>query len=287
MDVKKVVIIVFVLLIVLYFIINAFSKTSKLTEMADAKILQTIKAASLKNGNNSMNFTYSMWIYVDNWNYMFGSKKIILSRGGGPDVILGDKPNTLTINIKYLDASSVVAGSTTTTTVKSAATNAACTACNSGYTCACAACQNGVPDTLTTAQIAAAATAAAAAATAGSSSTSACQIDNIPLQKWVNVIISLYGQTLDTYIDGKLVRTCVIKGVPNINNSADILVTPGGGFSGYTTTFKYWANASNPQDAYNIYKDGFGGSILGNALSKFRLRFSFISGNVEKGSFEI
>lgn len=287
MDVKKVVIIVFVLLIVLYFIINAFSKTSKLTEMADAKILQTIKAESLKNGNNSTNFTYSMWIYVDNWNYMFGSKKIILSRGGGPDVILGDKPNTLTINIKYLDANSVVAGSTTTTTVKNAATNAACTACNSGYTCACAACQNGVPDTLTQAQIAAAATAAAAAATAGSSSTSACQIDNIPLQKWVNVIISLYGQTLDTYIDGKLVRTCVIKGVPNINNSADILVTPGGGFSGYTTTFKYWANASNPQDAYNIYKDGFGGSILGNALSKYKLRFSLLSGNTEKGSFEI
>jgi hypothetical protein len=112
-------------------------------------------------------------------------------------------------------------------------------------------------------------------------------IDNIPIQKWVNVIISLYGTTLDTYLNGKLVRTCVLPGVPMIDNNADILVTPNGGFSGYTTTFKYWSDASNPQQAYNIYKAGFGGSILGNAFNKYRLRFSMIKDNVATGSFEI
>ena len=43
----------------------------------------------------------------------------------------------------------------------------------------------------------------------------------------------------------------------------------------------------NPQQAYNIYKDGFGGSILGNALSKYRLQVSMLKDNVQQGSFQI
>ena len=72
-----------------------------------------------------------------------------------------------------------------------------------------------------------------------------------------------------------------------IDNNMDINVTHGGGFSGWTSTFKYWSIASNPQEAYYIYKDGFGGSILGNALSKYRLRFSMVKDNEVRGSFEI
>ena len=44
-------------------------------------------------------------------------------------------------------------------------------------------------------------------------------------------------------------------GVPMVNNSAPINVTSKGGFSGWTSTFKFWSDASNPQQAYNIYKD--------------------------------
>ena len=103
----------------------------------------------------------------------------------------------------------------------------------------------------------------------------------------MNVIISLYGRTLDVYLDGKLVRTCVLPGVAKMNQNADVEVTPSGGFSGWTSTFKYLPNASNPQEAYNMYKDGFGGSILGNVISKYRVRFSLIKDNKESGSFEI
>jgi hypothetical protein len=101
------------------------------------------------------------------------------------------------------------------------------------------------------------------------------------------LIISLYGRTLDVYIDGKLVRTCVLPGVAKINQKANIVVTPNGGFSGFTTNFQYWNNSTNPQDAYNIYKDGFGGSILGNLFNKYRIKIAFLSDNKEKGSFEI
>jgi hypothetical protein len=114
-----------------------------------------------------------------------------------------------------------------------------------------------------------------------------CNVQNFPLQRWVNLIISLYGRTLDVYIDGKLVRTCVLPGVAKINKNANIVVTPNGGFSGFTTNFQYWNDSTNPQDAYNIYKDGFGGSILGNLFNKYRIKVAFLADNKEKGSFEL
>jgi hypothetical protein len=76
-------------------------------------------------------------------------------------------------------------------------------------------------------------------------------------------------------------------GVPVVNNSAPIFVTNKGGFSGWTSTFKFWSDATNPQQAYNIYKDGFGGSILGNALNKYRIQVTMLQDNKVKGGFQI
>lgn len=114
-----------------------------------------------------------------------------------------------------------------------------------------------------------------------------CNVKNFPLQKWVNLIISLYGRTLDVYIDGKLVRTCVLPGVAKVSTKSDIVVTPNGGFSGWTSNFMYFDNSTNPQEAYNIYKGGFGGSLLGNMFNKYRIKFSFLTDNKEVSSIEI
>ena len=287
MDIKQVVILVFVLLLIIYLALNAFSKTSQLTKMAEGKIIQTIKAKDLKNKNNSSNFTYSMWFFVDDWNYLYGQEKIILDRGNSPTVVLGKKPNTLAVKMKYFDTSKNAGIADPAAAVAmNDATKAACLACQQGYTCACDACNNGVPDAVSDADALSAAQRQAAMA-AANSNINICLIENIPIQKWVNVVISLYGLTLDIYLDGKLVRTCVMPGVPQISNATDINVTSKGGFSGWTTNFKFWSDASNPQEVYNIYKAGFGGSILGNALSKYRLQVSFLQDNVQQGSFQI
>jgi len=278
---------VFLLLIVVYFALNAFSKTSQLTKMAEGKKPQKIKAADLKNKNNSINFTYSMWFFVDDWNYMYGQEKIILDRANGPTVVLGTKPNTLAVKMAYFDSNKKgLTVDPNATGTRNAATDAACLACQQGYTCACNDCNNGLPDSISKEDKDAAAKAAAAAA-AANRSVNICKIENVPIQKWVNVIISLFGLTLDIYLDGKLVRTCVMPGVPQINNAADINVTNKGGFSGWTTNFKYWSDASNPQEVYNIYKAGFGGSILGNALSKYRLQVSVLKDNIQQGGFQV
>lgn len=114
-----------------------------------------------------------------------------------------------------------------------------------------------------------------------------CTIRNFPLQAWVNMIISLYGRTLDIYLDGKLVRTCVLPGIAKINTSSNIEVTPSGGFNGWTANIQYFNHAVNPQQAYDIYRDGFGQDFLSNMFNKYRLKFSFVENNIEKGSFEI
>jgi hypothetical protein len=292
MDVKQIVIIVFVVLVVVYLIINAFSKTTQLTKMATGKKIQTISADKMKNVNNSSNFTYSMWLFVDDWNYLFGQEKNVLDRSNSPSVLLGDKPNTLVVKMNYYNTGHTTGTSGTSGSgrpVPTAAQNLKCSkaaeACAAGYACACGVCDsNGIPldDALDPATNALSASQAAA-----NSSVHRCLIENIPIQKWFNIIVSLYGLTLDVYLDGKLVRTCVMPGVPQVNNAANINVTKDGGFSGWTTKFQFWSDASNPQQAYNIYKAGFGGSILGNAISKYRLQVSMLQNNVVKGSFQI
>ena len=286
MDVKQIVILVFIILVIVYFAINAFSKTSELTKMASGKILQTITAAKLKNTNNSSNFTYSMWLFVDDWNYQFGQEKMVLERANSPTVVLGDKPNTMKIYMNYFDATKTPAanaGGPSPSAPMSAAQQAACAACAQGYTCACDSCNNWDNN----AGEDASGNEANNASSLANSSVNTCLIENIPIQKWFNVIVSLYGLTMDVYLDGKLVRTCVMPGVPQVNNNSPIKVTGSKGFSGWTTNFKFWSDASNPQQAYNIYKDGFGGSILGNALNKYRIQVNMLKDNKVQGGFQI
>lgn len=113
-----------------------------------------------------------------------------------------------------------------------------------------------------------------------------CNVANIPIQKWVNVIVSLYGRTLDIYIDGKLVRTCVLPGVAKISNNAPIYVTPLGGFSGYTANIHYYPDAVNPQEAYNIYRQGYGGTGIGMNFP-YSVKVGFLKDGSEQGSIEI
>ena len=117
-----------------------------------------------------------------------------------------------------------------------------------------------------------------------------CVVRNFPLQSWVNLTISVYGRTLDVYMDGKLVRTCMLPGVAKSSATDNIFVTPGGGFKGWTSNFKYWNESSNPQQVYNIYKEGYSGSVFGSVFgsmaNKYSLKFSFMENNKEKTSYE-
>lgn len=118
-----------------------------------------------------------------------------------------------------------------------------------------------------------------------------CTLENVPLQKWSNLTISLEGRAMDVYLDGKLVRTCMMPGVPKADPASNILVTPEGGFNGYVASLKYLGRAINPTEAYNIYKEGYGSGYgigsLGSMLNKYRIKLAFMDNNREVNSLEL
>jgi len=82
-----------------------------------------------------------------------------------------------------------------------------------------------------------------------------CDIKNIPLQKWVNIVYVLNNRTVDIYIDGKLERSCVLRGVPKLNNE-QLHVCDNGGFFGKISRLAYYKYAMKPDEVFKIYSRG-------------------------------
>ena len=107
-----------------------------------------------------------------------------------------------------------------------------------------------------------------------------CSVTNVPIQRWVNLLLSVYGRTMDIYIDGKLVRTCLLPGVASVNNNANVYVTPLGGFDGWTSKLQYWPNSLNPQEAWNVYTKGYSSSL--SLFGSYQVEISLVkNGNTQ------
>lgn len=113
-----------------------------------------------------------------------------------------------------------------------------------------------------------------------------CSINNFPLQRWVNLTISLNNRTLDTYLNGKLVRTCILPAPAKIDPNAPVKLTPDGGFKGWTSNLQYFSSPLNPQEAYNIYAQGpkCGGAGF---FDKYKLKLSYLVNNQEEASIVV
>jgi|TARA_Y100000992_G_scaffold302711_2_gene278707 hypothetical protein len=118
-------------------------------------------------------------------------------------------------------------------------------------------------------------------------SNSTCVIPNIPIQQWVSIIVSLNGRNMDTYINGKLVKTCVLSNTGYMNATDDVNITPGGGFQGNVSSVKYWPTPISPQQAWNIYRSGPTGSSFSDLFTKYQIKFVFMTNGQEKGQFTI
>ena len=227
---------IIIAIVVFYYVYKALTKPTSVTSLTSAKAMQTIDVKQLANSSGSNNYTYSIWMYINDWNYRYGEPKVVFGRtdsstlgesNPSPAVTLGALQNDLTISVTTFPSEN-----STTPLVHN------------------------------------------------------CVVKNIPLQKWTNLLISLYGRSLDVYLDGKLVRTCVLPGVAKVNNTAPVQITPYGGFSGQTAKFMYFDGPTNPQEAYNIYKDGFSSGYF-NIFDDYKIKIAFLENNVEQGSLEI
>ena len=96
-----------------------------------------------------------------------------------------------------------------------------------------------------------------------------CEIPNIPIQRWVHLVLVMHNKTLDVYINGKLKRSCIYKQVPKYNTD-DLHITDNGGFKGDLSEFKYFNKALSPSEIYGIYSSGYQTMSLYDKLSKLK-----------------
>ena len=80
-------------------------------------------------------------------------------------------------------------------------------------------------------------------------------IDDIPLNKWVCVQIRVENHQLDTYINGKLTKRLIMKGVPK-QNYGNVYVGMNGGFSGYLSNLRYFNYGLGTSEIQNIVDNG-------------------------------
>jgi len=258
MNIRTLLLIIIIIVVLYYLVRWLTSDPSSLTVITPGTQLTTVDYSSLTtnpDGSIPSNFTYSLWFYVNDWNYRYGEPKVLFGRMNGTtsssssssvDGVSGDGPCPLAVlgaitndlNISM----TVFPGTSQDYEVNS----------NS------------------------------------SSVVHTCSLQNVPIQKWVNLLVSVYGRTLDVYLDGKLVKTCVLPGIAKVNNNSNVYITPKGGFSGWTSRFQYFPNATDPQTAWNIYQKGPGGNGgLSNTWGKYQVKVSVIDNGTETNSFTI
>jgi hypothetical protein len=92
-------------------------------------------------------------------------------------------------------------------------------------------------------------------------------IPDIPLNKWINVIVRCQNTTLDVYINGTISRSLQLTGVPK-QNYGDVYVAMNGGFSGYTSNLWYYNYALGTAAIQNIANKGANTNMIGNSSLK-------------------
>ena len=80
-------------------------------------------------------------------------------------------------------------------------------------------------------------------------------IQDIPINKWVNVIIRCQNTTLDVYINGTVAKSIQLHGVPK-QNYGNVFVAANGGFSGYISNLWYYSYALGTSEINNLVNKG-------------------------------
>ena len=255
MDITGVLVLILVILILYVLIKYATDGSSVQTGIVSALQQQTIKAVNLAAGAvAASNFAHCIWFYIDDWNYNYGTYKPLMIRAPSTPA---ESPLVPGLKVKSV-CPAVVLGA-----------------------------QNNTMDIYQTLYSTGTGTISSNTVTIDGIQYNRCSVTNIPIQKWCCLIVSFYGRTCDVYLDGKLIRTCVMDGVAKVDKDADMYITPGiqagkGSFKGWTSNYNFFPNSVNPQQAYDFYKKGFGGNWLSNLLNmEVKVTFSK-NGQVEK-----
>lgn len=82
-----------------------------------------------------------------------------------------------------------------------------------------------------------------------------CEVENVPLQSWFSVSVTVFQRNMDIYINGRLVKSCVLPGVPR-PAVGDIILNDNGGFSGSICNLNWYNMMLSPDDAKAFHAKG-------------------------------
>ncbi len=77
------------------------------------------------------------------------------------------------------------------------------------------------------------------------------EIDSIPLNKWIHVIVRLEGRNLDIYVNGNIAKRHELSDVPK-QNYGDLYVNMNGGFSGLVSDLRYFNYGLSPAEIMSV-----------------------------------
>jgi hypothetical protein len=84
-----------------------------------------------------------------------------------------------------------------------------------------------------------------------------CDLPEIELQRWVNVVVVANGKSVDVYVDGKLARSCILPAFYKVDTAgygANLLSY--GGFGGQIANTILYDTALNPERVDKNYMAG-------------------------------
>ena len=90
-------------------------------------------------------------------------------------------------------------------------------------------------------------------------------VKDIPIHKWVNVIVRVIQHQVDVYINGTLSKRHILAGVPK-QNYGDVYASMNGGFSGYTSELRYFDTGIGTNHIQAIVDAGPNTKLIGKDM---------------------
>lgn len=289
MDAFKLILIIFLILLIIWILGKMFFTTNIVYDiMCDAKtpastdslvsnssLLSTnVNVINNFPDNNTSNFMLSVWFYIDDWENSISKEKNILFMSNNHNA------RNIFTNNDQIGLSQKECKGVPSTGVPYKNLNI----CLDDYN------NNLLIDIETIPE-------SASLASDSSYCYTRYLIKNISVQKWNCLTICVDTKILDVYLDGKLRNSFILPGIYNSHNpttsniSKKIYLGHIGnnaiGFEGMITRVRFEPNAINPQEAYNIYKEGINSSLAKSLYDKYSMKVSFLEYNKERGSFTI
>ena len=112
-------------------------------------------------------------------------------------------------------------------------------------------------------------------------------MSNFPLQKWMNVIISVDNDTVDLYIDGKLIRSHKVENrIKQIGKTGTNIIF-GSPVDAYLAKMERQPKAMDPTNAWNKYMEGNGGNYFSKMFANYGGNFTLTKDDLDVQEFQL